>query len=159
VVQIYICTTPLFSPLETQLRQVAVLCSNPEDIPHTRYTRLYHGGVSIQGEDPKRLSGALDASPHGEASDPVLYLDGKSCPVESQFFLREGNPVVLLGNFQCRPKQFHMLPINYGKHLCEPIRVKAQYLHAANGVFRGLEGYPFQGHACTITQSLGGSMF
>ena len=33
--------------------------------------RLYHGGVSIQGEDPKRLSGALDASPHGEASDPV----------------------------------------------------------------------------------------
>mgnify|MGYP006902576872 CR=1 FL=1 len=33
-----------------------------------------------------------------------------------------------------------MLPINYGKHLCEPIRVKAQYLHAANGVFRGLEG-------------------
>jgi hypothetical protein len=39
-----------------------------------------------------------------------------------------------------------MLPINYGKHLCEPIRVKAQYLHAANG-------YPFQGHASTITES------
>jgi hypothetical protein len=33
--------------------------------------RLHRGGVSIQGEDPMRLSGGLSASPHGKASDPV----------------------------------------------------------------------------------------
>ncbi|CAG8083983.1 unnamed protein product [Penicillium nalgiovense] len=33
--------------------------------------RLHRGGVSIQGEDPMRLSGGLSASPHRKASDPV----------------------------------------------------------------------------------------
>ncbi|CDM36278.1 hypothetical protein PROQFM164_S05g000111 [Penicillium roqueforti FM164] len=39
--------------------------SSPPDM------RLHYGGVSIQGEDPMRLSGGLSASPHGEASDPA----------------------------------------------------------------------------------------
>jgi hypothetical protein len=32
--------------------------------------RLHNGGMSIQGKYPMRLSRDLDASPHGEASDP-----------------------------------------------------------------------------------------
>ncbi|KAJ5504618.1 hypothetical protein N7463_007492 [Penicillium fimorum] len=53
--------------------------------PGKVYPPKTRGSVSIQGENPKRISGALDASPHREASDSVVtkvlsieYVDSSS---------------------------------------------------------------------------------